>query len=388
VDLARWQEWRGRLVGGLLRGIHQLLAAAGVTVAAGELRFTRPDQVVLDTPSGTARYYQFTDVLIATGSRPATPGGLRVDGERVLDAAGLLGITQVPARLAVVGAGCTGVELGTAFAKLGSQVTLIERAERILPGLDEHLTRPVQRRLRALGVQVLTRTTATGDDGAAVQMTCAGETGTVPADLVLVATGRTPNTDELGLDRLGITPLPDGRLPVGPDRRIGRHVAAAGDVTPGISLAHTASAEALIAVAALSGQRVAYQPQATPIVVFSDPQIATAGLTMTQARDQGIDAVEADVPLAASGRARTMTAPSGVIRIVADAADGSVLGAHLAGPHASELIGAAVLAIEMAATVDDLAQMVLPHPTISELWGESARLAQGLPVQVPQPRGV
>lgn len=385
VDLTLWQAWCADLVSGLLGGIRQLLHAAGVAVVAGELRFTRGDQAVLDTPTGTARYFQFTDVLIATGSRPTPPPGLQPDGQRVVDSTGLLAGTAVPPRLVVVGAGCVGVEYATALAKLGSRVTLIEAAKRPLPDLDAALVRPVLGRLRDLGVDVLVCSRAESDDGEAVRVLTAEGPRQVPADTVLVATGRVPNTDQLGLHRLGITPDAAGRLAVGPDRRLSRHVAAAGDITPGPALAHTASAEALVAVAALSGRKMAFDPQALPIVVFSDPQLATTGLTAAQARALGTDVIEAAIPVSVSGRARVLPAAAGVTRLVADATDGTVLGVHISGPQASELIGEAVLAIEMGATIADLAQILHPHPTLSELGTEAARLAVGLPVLVPSP---
>lgn len=386
VDLSTWQSWRRTLVHGLNDGIRALLRGVNVTVQAGDLRFTRPNQAVVATLEGTARYFEFTDVVIATGSRPAPLPGLVPDGRQILDSTGLLGLTEIPQRLVVIGGGYIGLELGTAFAKLGTQVTIVEATKHLLPTMDAALVRPVLARLRQLNVTVLTETLAEDFDGTALRVRTRDTVQHITTDVVLVAVGRVPNTDQLGLDKLGVTPDSRGYLAVDADRRITRHVAAIGDVTPGPALAHKASAEALVAVAALSGQRVAFQPQAIPAIVFSDPEIASAGLTEAQARAEGIDPLVATFPLAASGRAATLGEKQGFVQLVADTDTQAVLGVHMVGPHASELIGQGVLAIEMGATLDDVVGIILPHPTLSEQVTEVAHLAQGYPIHVPAPR--
>jgi len=386
VDLSTWQAWRRDLVNGLKDGIRGLLRSVNVTVQAGELRFTRPNQAVVATPEGTARYYEFTDVVIATGSRPAPLPGLVPDGRQILDSTGLLDLTEIPKRLVVVGGGYIGLELGTAFAKLGAHVTIVEAASHLLPTMDAALVRPVLARLRQLDITVLTETLAEDFDGAALRVRSRDSVQHIKADVVLVAVGRVPNTDQLGLDKLGVTPDSRGYLAVADDRRLNRHVAAIGDVTPGPALAHKASAEALVAVAALSGQRVAFQPQAIPAIVFSDPEIASAGLTESQARAEGIDPLVATFPLAASGRAATLGEKQGFVQLIADNDTKAVLGVHMVGPRASELIGQGVVAIEMGATLDDVVGVILPHPTLSEQFTEVAHLAQGYPIHVPLPR--
>lgn len=382
IDLAAWQAWRNGVVKGLVDGIHGLLRNAGVIVQAGELRFTRPNQAVVEPPEGTALFYEFTDVLIATGSRPTALANLAFDGAKILDSTDLLALAEIPTQLIVVGGGYIGVELGTAFAKLGSRVTIVEAADRLLPSLDAVLARPVVARLRELGVTVLTRTFAEDFDGITLRVRHDGTSQQIKTDAVLVAVGRTPNTDRLGLDRLGVAAGADGLLAVDADRRLTPHIAAVGDITPGPALAHKASAEALVAVAALSGQRVAFQPQAIPAVAFSDPEVASAGLTESQARAEGVTPILASFPLSASGRAATITAPQGFVQLVADASTKAVLGVHLVGPHASELIAEGVLAIEMGATIEDLAATIHPHPTFSEQYAEVAHVASGAPIHV------
>ena len=204
----------------------------------------------------------------------------------------------------------------------------------------------------------------------------------VAADTVVIAVGRMPNGDDLGLDAAGLETGAGGLLAVAADRRLAPHIAAIGDLTPGPALAHKATAEAAVAVEALSGKRAAFAPAAIPAVVFSDPEIATAGLTAAEAADQGMETQVATVPLSVSGRAATLGAGRGFAQIVADKADGTVVGVHLTGPHASELIGEGVLAIEMGATLEDLALAIHAHPTLSEQWGEAADLALGRPLHM------
>jgi dihydrolipoamide dehydrogenase len=374
-DLAAFQARKREIVGTLTGGVRSLLDGAGVRVLAGELRFTRPDQAVVRTPDGPATFVEFRDVVLATGSRPVTLPGLTVDGHTVLDSTGALDLSELPGSVAVVGAGYVGVELGTALAKLGASVTLVEAAGTVLPGFEPALVRPVARRLADLGVAVLTGASAAEPGDGLLHVRQGDREQTVKADVVVVAAGRVPNTDELGLDRLGVSPGPDGRLAVAPDRTLRPHVAAIGDITPGPALVHKGYAEAPVAVDALCGDRVAFQPASVPAVVFSDPEIATVGLTAGAARAEGLDPVVTTVPMAANGRALTLGAPHGTVQLVAEAGTGVVLGLHIAGPHASELVAAGTVAIEMGATVEDVAATVHIHPTVSEQVQEAAKAA-------------
>jgi dihydrolipoamide dehydrogenase len=373
VDLQKWQEHRLAIVRSLGNGIRSQLSSLGVTLVEGELRFTRPSQAIVETPEGQAKFFEFTDVIIATGSRPAQLTNLPRDGEQILNSTDALGLTQIPTSLAVIGGGYIGLELGTAFAKLGATVTIIEVADSLLPGMPARIVRPVMNRLKELGVSVFTGATADGYDGKLLQIS-QGEERMVAADRVIVAVGRSPNTDDLGLDRLGVSPDGQGLLNVGLDRRLSRHIAAIGDITPGPMLAHKASAEAHIAVEALCGLPAQYSPMAVPMVVYSDPEIALAGLTESEAREEGIDLVTPTIPIGSSGRAATMSSKFGHMRILADRDTHAVLGVQVVGPHASELISEGVLAIEMGATLEDLAAVIHPHPTLSEQYQQAAQL--------------
>ena len=377
-DMGRWQNARKKIVDDLNSGVHGLLRAAGVDVRTGHFRFTRPDQGVWQTPEGQAAYAEFESAIIATGSRPVELTPLPRDRIRVLDSTDALALSTVPEAVAVIGGGYIGVELGTALAKLGSHVTIVEALDRLLPGMDPVVAEPVTKRLRALGVDILLGAHAEDDDGRVLTVSTEAGEQCLEVDAVIVAVGRRPNTDDLGLDRLGVTPGPDGLLPVKPDRRITSQVAAIGDITPGAALAHKASAEGLVAAEALSGHRVEFAPAAIPAVVFSDPEVAVAGLASDV---QGTRT--ARFPVSASGRAATLGTREGFAQLVVDDSD-VVVGAQVVAPHAADLIGELVLAIEMCTSLRDLALTVHPHPTMSEVWMEAAHVGLNQPMHVPR----
>jgi dihydrolipoamide dehydrogenase len=271
-----------------------------------------------------------------------------------------------------VGGGYIGLELGTAYAKLGAAVTVVELTQSLLPEMDAALGRTVARGLQDRGVEVRLGTSAVGPaEGGLVVRQPDGAEETIAADRIVVAVGRRPNTDELGLHAVGVTIGEDGRIPVDPNRRAVEGILAIGDVTAGPALAHKATAEAAVAGLTLAGRPAAFEPATVPAVVFTDPEVATVGLTATEAEAAGASVKRHRVPLAANGRARIMGRPGGFVEVVADG-DGTVLGVHMAGPGVSELAAEAALAVEMAASVDDLAFTIHPHPTVSESIAEAA----------------
>jgi len=397
VDLDRAQAWIGEVVGRLTGGVEQLLRDAGVTVATGTARFATARRLAV-TRGDDATFYEFKSVVLATGSRPVELPPLPFDGQRVLDSTAALALRRVPERLTVVGGGYIGVELGGAFAKLGADVTIVELADQLLPGMPTGLARALERALRSRGVtiQLGTKVLGTDDDALVVEgpsgearLPIGPDRGTGGAGrgdrgdgVVVVAVGRRPNTDSLGLAGAGIALDGDGRIVVGADRRAAADVYAIGDITPGPALAHKATAEAEVAVTAAGGRRAAFDPAAIPAVVFSDPQVATVGLTVEQAREAGADSHAFRFPLAASGRALSLARPEGYVEIVAERGDGTVLGVHMVGAGVAELAAEAALAVEMGATADDLALTIAPHPTLSEALAEAAMGAAGRPLHV------
>lgn len=385
-DMSGWQAWREQLVMRLGRGVSALLAGAGVTVLAGDLHFTRRSQAVVEVLDGTARYFEFRDVVIATGARARPLPGLSFDGQHVLDPAQALRLGSVPGQVLVVGAGRIGVELATTLRKLGSQVRLCERAASILPAYDAEVSRPVHARLRQLGVEILVHGEVVGLDDGWIQLVRDGADERIQPGVVLIAAGRTPNTDELGLDRLGVTTDERGYLVVSSNQLVRDHVAAIGDCTAGHAQAHRASAEAVVAVAALGGEDV-LPPRIIPDVVYSDPEVASAGIAPDAAFTRGLDVRTVKFPLSALGRAAMHSAATrGFARFVVRNDDDALLGVQLVGPHATELIGDAVLALEMGAVMADLVECIPPHPTLVEAYREAAWLGAGSPIHVPVPR--
>jgi dihydrolipoamide dehydrogenase len=377
---ARMQEAVARLTG----GVGKLLDGAGVERMSGRARFTRENRVAV-VEGDHLRHVEFEEAIVATGSRPAAIAALPFDGRRVLDSTAALALERLPATLAVVGGGYIGVELGTAFAKLGAKVTIVEALDRLLPQMEAGLGRVVGRRLRELGVRVLLNARAEALTDAGLGVRVDGEGGgaralEIEAETLLVATGRVPNTHDLGLEVVGAR-LDDGqRIVVDASRRAARRVLAIGDVTAGPALAHKAIAEAEVAAATASGKRASFDPGAIPQVVFCDPEVASVGLTGDQAAALGAEVKSFRFPLGASGRAQTLgPALLGHVEVVAEA-DGAILGIHLVGPRVSELAGEAALAIEMGAALADLALTIHPHPTFSEAIAESAWGALGNPL--------
>jgi dihydrolipoamide dehydrogenase len=385
VDMKDFQTWKSEVVAGLNGGVRQLLKSAGVEVRQGFFRFTRKDQGVLEFGEAPPTHIQFNSCIIATGSRPMMIAELPHDGKRILDSSDVLNLDVLPKTIAIVGAGYIGVELGTALAQLGSAVIMIEAGERILPAIPAPLVAPVARRLAELGVQVHTKTTVVSDDGKSLCVITDGVTSQIDVDYVVVVIGRTPNTDDIGLEVLGVKPNARGILEVGSDLLVTSKIAAIGDITPGPALAHKASAEAHVAAEVLSGHAVRFDPTAIPAVIFSDPEIAMTGLTLEEATTAGYAAQVAMFPMAASGRAYTLGAKAGFAQLV-HTRDGIVLGAQIVGSRASEYIAEVTLAIEMGASLQDLADTIHPHPSMSETLPEAARVGLGFPIHVSPKR--
>lgn len=384
VDLPRFQKWKDERIAKLTGGVQGLLRQAGVDVVQGDFRLTRQDQGVIRlSEDAPPMFFEFRDVILATGSRPVQIPGLPVDGEKVLDSADVLALDHLPQAVVVVGGGYIGIELGTALAKIGARVVIVEALDRLLPAMDPLFARVVNRRLTELGVDVRVGTRVQRFAEGTVELDDGGKTVPVHADAVVVAVGRAPNTEDLGLEQVGLRPVEGGLLAVAADRRLTPHVAAIGDITPGPALAHKATAEAEVAASALCGERAAFDPAAIPAAVFGDPELATVGHTASEAEAAGMDVGVGRFPLAASGRAATIAGDAeGLYQLVIDRSVDAVVGAQIISPHASELIGEAALAIEMAASPEDLAATIHPHPTFSEMLPEAAGVALGRPLHV------
>lgn len=374
LDPAAMVDHRRNIVATLTDGVRGLLATAGVEVWQGSARFARSDRLVIEQ-GDNVKHLEFDFCVLAVGSRPIVLEGLEPglhDSVEVLDSTGALALDRIPTSIVVIGGGYIGVELGTAFAKLGSSVTIVEMGDRLLPGMEPALGRVVQRRLDQLGVRSLLDSRA--QRIASDELFVSGPDGetSLTADIVVVAVGRIPNTDLVNLAAAGLATGERGLIDVDPNRRAHKGIYAIGDITAGPTLAHKATAEALVAADAIAGLRTEFDPAAVPEVVFSDPEVASVGLTPATAKSQDPGARSSRVPFVANGRAQTLGDSVGFVQLVSDS-EGTIVGAQLAGYGVSELIGELGFAIEMAATIPDLAATIHPHPTMSEAIMEAAK---------------
>ena len=373
VDLAAAQRWKDGVVDRLRDGVSTLLR--GVETLAGTARFVGRDRVAVES-ADHVEHLQFQHAIIATGSRPTVLSSLPPDGGRIVDSTGALALADVPADLVVVGGGYIGIELGTAYAQLGANVTVVEATDRILREFDDDLVAVVTKRLGALGVDVRTSALVVGDDGANILVERGGDTDKIPASTVLVAVGRRPNTDDLQLEDAGIVPADDGLIVVDEQQRVvgTTNVFAIGDVTAGPALAHRASEQGRVAAEAMCGLPSAFD-QLVPMVAFCDPELAAVGLSERDAAASGRRVVSGRGSFAVNGRALTLGEATGLVKLVVDADDGVVVGAGIAGPDASELIAELTLAIECALRLDDLLGTIHAHPTLAEAIVDAARSA-------------
>jgi len=370
----------------LTSGVRTLLKGHQVEVLEGWASFSGAREVRVQAPHETKRL-TFRDCILATGSVPRSLPGIEVDHERVLDSTDLLFAKSVLPDLVVIGGGYIGVELGSAHARLGTRVTLVEVADDLLAGVEPEHRRILRQRLEALGMRILTSTevrdVSVGASSVRLAVRTPGGEESLEASAAAVLVGRVPAlSEELGLALAGIS-VADGRVTVDAQlRTTNPHVYAIGDIAPGPMLAHKAYYEAKVAAEAASGLPAGNDATVIPAVVFSEPEIAAAGLGEEQARASYGEVIVARFPYRANGRAIVLDATVGEVKLIAERETGRLLGAHIIGEDASNLISEAVLAIELGATLEDLALTIHPHPTLSEMWPEAAEVGLDRPTHV------
>jgi dihydrolipoamide dehydrogenase len=376
LDLAQTVRWKDGIVGRLNSGVLGLLRKAKVKIVHGEARFRDGKTVEVETETGT-QLIRAEAVVIATGSEPVELPALPFGGA-ILSSTEALSLQSVPQRLAVVGGGYIGLELGTAFAKLGAAVTVVEAMPQILPQYDAELVKPVAKRLADLGVSVLTGAKAKSFSGEALVIEAAsGTQKSIAADKVLVTVGRRPRTEGWGLEDLDLDRA--GRFIRIDDhcRTSMRGVYAIGDVTGEPMLAHRAMAQGEMVAEIVAGRKRTWDKRAIPAVCFTDPEIVTAGLSPDEARAQGYEIRVGLFPFSANGRAMTTQSEDGFVRVVARADTNLVLGLQAVGAGVSELSSTFSLALEMGARLEDIAGTIHAHPTRSEGLQEAALKALG-----------
>ena len=386
VDMVKMQSWKSEVVSKLTGGVKMLLKANGCDYRTGVARLTSRNTVELTAADGSKVTIQADNIVVATGSRPIEIPGFKFDGQRIVDSTGALAFDAVPERFVVIGGGYIGIEIGTLYAKLGSKVTVVEALPAILAGNDPDIVQVVARKLKKLGVEVMTGAKAKSwsekDGRAAVVVDVGGNDVTLDADKVLVAVGRRPISDGLGLEEVGVK-LERGFIPV--DKRLRTNVPgiyAIGDVAGQPMLAHKASREAEVVAEVIAGHKAEFDVRCIPAVIFSDPEVASAGITADEAKQRGREVKVGKFPFSVLGRAIANADTDGFVKVVIDAASKEVLGIHVVGNGASDVIAEAALAIEMGALADDLSMTIHAHPTLPEAIMEAAKASLGEAIHI------
>jgi dihydrolipoamide dehydrogenase len=380
---------KDKVVETLTRGVEFLFRKNKVDWLKGDARIAAPGRLAIGTGNGAAQEIDATHIVIATGSESTPLPGLAIDEERIVSSTGALALPQVPERLAVVGGGYIGLELGSVWSRLGAKVTVIEFLDRILPNMDRELGPAMQRLLTRGGMSFKLSTKVAsgraGNDGVALELEPAqgGQRETLTADVALVAIGRRPFTDGLGLDEIGIARDQAGRINVDDDFATNvPGLYAIGDVIRGPMLAHKAEEEGIAVVERIAGQKTQVEYDAIPSVVYTWPEIAAVGKTEEELKAAGIEYRIGKFPFTANPRARANADIDGFVKVLADAGTDRVLGVHIIGPDAGTMIAEAALAIEFGASAEDIARTSHAHPTLSEALKEAALAVAGRAIHI------
>ncbi|ARK31171.1 dihydrolipoyl dehydrogenase [Halalkalibacter krulwichiae] len=385
INFEKVQEWKASVVKKLTGGVEGLLKGNKVEIVRGEAYFASENSVrIMDEKS--AQTYNFKNCIIATGSRPIEIPGFKYT-ERVINSTGALSLKEVPKKLVVIGGGYIGMELAGAYSNMGAEVVVLEGSKQILGGFEKQMAKLVERRLKKNGVQFKMEALAKGveesDSGVKVTAEVKGKEEVFEADYCLVTVGRKPNTDELGLEQIGVEMTERGVVKIDKQCRTNvSNIYAIGDIVEGPPLAHKASYEGKIAAEAIAGEKSEVDYLAIPAVVFSEPELASVGYTEAEAKEAGFDVVASKFPFAANGRALSLNETDGFMKLVTRKEDGLVIGAQIAGPNASDMIAELGLAIETGMTAEDIALTIHAHPSLGEITMEAAEVALGTPIHI------
>ncbi len=390
VDLDAFRSRVDTIIGKLTKGVRTLAGSRKVDVIQARAMLKNATTLQLSGPDAPSEL-SFGHAIIATGSKPVIPSSLKLDDPRVMDSTSALRLPDIPLRLLVVGGGYIGLELGTVYQALGSEVTVVEALPRLLNGVDADLVRPLhlrmQRRLKTIKLNTTVEKLDARNDGLVATFEDSQGISTDTFDRVLIAVGRKPNTEQLGLEHTKVSVTPKGFIQVDQQMRTAEAmIFAIGDVVGEPMLAHKASHEGLVAAEVIAGRQAIFDAAAIPAVVFTDPEIAWCGLTEESAKTAGQAVKVVRFPWAASGRATTLGRTEGVTKLILDQESGRVLGMGLCGVGAGELIAEGVLAIEMGALAEDVAASIHPHPTLSETVMEAAESFTGSPTHLFMPQ--
>ncbi len=394
LDVAKMVEWKQGIVGKLTGGVGGLLKNHKVDTFDGTAKVTAPGKVEVTDKDGKKQTIEAKNVVVAVGSTPIEIPGFAFDGEHVWSSTEALAPKQIPERMLVIGGGYIGLELGLVYHNLGSEIRVIEFMDRVLPGMEAELSKEMGRSLKKKKIPVHLGAKAVGYEqtkaGLVVQVDVGdGKIEKFQCDVVLSTVGRRPNGKGLGLEEVGVKVDERGFIGVDAQRQTNvKGIWAIGDCAGQPMLAHKGSHEGLIAAAAIAGDKgAAYDPACIPAVIFTDPEIASVGLSSDEAKERGFEPVEGKFPFAASGRALSINEPEGWAKVVSDKNTDKVLGVHMIGPEVTELIAEAALAIELGATTEDVASTIHAHPTLPEAVMEAAEAVHSMAVHIFQKPG-
>jgi len=384
VDFVQLQKWKGEVVSRLVSGIELLLKGYHATIVKGEAEVLSKDRIVVTTDQGREEI-SCRNLVLATGTRTSSLPELEFDGGLVIGSKEGLDMKYAPKRLMVVGGGAIGLEFASMFQKLGSAVTIVEIMDQLLPGSDLDVVRVVHRKLESRGARIYLKSKVIKvnkkNSEAAVEVETPDGRATVEVDKILVSVGRKPRTEKLNLQALGVQTDPRGYIAT--DNRMQTNVPgvyAIGDLRGPPLLAHKASREGMVAAEVIAGMPSAADWKVIPDAVFCDPEVSSVGLTEAKALEAGYKVRRSRFQFAALGRALTAGEPEGFVKVISNEGDGLVLGVQIVGPEASDLISEVALAIEMGATVEDIALTIHPHPTLPEAIMEASESAAGRPI--------
>ncbi|REJ68400.1 MAG: dihydrolipoyl dehydrogenase [Planctomycetota bacterium] len=394
IDIDTMRGGKTKVIERLTGGLKQLAKQRSVRHVQAEGKLVSSTSLSLSggNPESYAGedHITFDHLIVATGSTPVMPGLFRIDNERVMSSDGALDLPEIPEKMLVVGGGYIGLEMGTVYAALGTQVSVVEMVDRLLPGIDRDLVKPLSKRFNEIftDIHLKTEVTALIDHGEQIEVIYDGEkVGSERFDRVLVAVGRRPSTANLGLENTQVQVNERGFIVADSHMRTSDpHILAIGDVVGDPMLAHKAAHEGKIAAEVLAGEPAEFDKRAIPAVIFTDPEIAWAGLTEEDAKRQQIAHEVAQFPWAASGRANAVHATAGLTKLIIEPETNRILGAGIVGSGAGELIAETVLAIEMGCTARDLAESIHPHPTLSETVGFAGDVQLGTATEIYRPK--
>lgn len=388
IDVGKLVEWKTGVVQKLTGGVAGLFKNHGVELVMGTGSIAGPGKVQVRTEEG-ARTLDCDDIVIATGSAPIELPGFAFDGQDVWSSTEALAPKRIPAHLVVIGGGYIGLELGMMYRRLGSRVTVIEATAGALPGQERECVKAIERSLKKQKIDFLTECFAQGyeREGDQLQVRIKGKDGekSIRCDQIVSTVGRRPYSKDLGLDTVGLETDKHGFLKVDKKMRTqAKGVYAVGDIAGQPMLAHKGSKEGLVCAAVIAGLPEEYDSRCVPAVIFTNPEIASVGLTEEQCQEKGIEIKTGKFPFAANGRALSLMESEGFVKVVADARTDEVLGVHMIGPEVTELIAEATLAIELGATAEDIARTIHAHPTLPEAFMEAAEAVHGMAVHIFQ----